>query len=236
MPSGTMQLLVNLHEDQLRSYHGEAATQLHSTRGASLSGACTEAFVIDTAEQRAIMGVSFRPGGAYPFFTAPADALRADAVELDQLWGRDGAVLRERLLELPTPAARLRTLEQILLARVVRSLRPDPALAVAIAALEREVPVAAVGERLGWSPRRLIDRFNAQVGLTPKRFARVRRFQRVLATLARGDAPPWAALAQACGYFDQAHFIHDFRAFSGLHPTTYAPRGPDGHNHVVVPD
>ncbi len=116
----------------------------------------------------------------------------------------------------------------------MRPLSRDPALALAIAGLEREVPVAAIGERLGLTPRRLIDRFSAQVGLTPKRFARVRRFQRVLTTLARGDAPPWAELALRCGYFDQAHFIHDFRAFSGLHPTAYAGRGPGGHNHVVI--
>ena len=233
LPTGAMQLLVNLHEDELRSYHGQ---ELRRTAGAALCGPYTGHFAIDTAEQRSIMGVSFHPGGAAPFFATPADGLREIDVEIDRLWGRDGAVLRERLLEQPTPAARLRTLEAILLARVVRPLAPDPALTLAISALERGTPVAAVAARLGWSARRLIAGFDAQVGLTPKRFARVRRFQRVLTAITSGAATPWAELALACGYFDQAHLIHDFNAFSGLHPTAYAPRTSSGQNHVVLPD
>ncbi|MBA3548045.1 MAG: AraC family transcriptional regulator, partial [Nannocystis sp.] len=109
-----------------------------------------------------------------------------------------------------------------------------PALRLAIAALERDVPVAAVGEQLGLSPRRLIDVFAARVGMTPKRFARLRRFQRVLSAISGARPPPWAELALQCGYFDQAHLIHEFRAYSGLHPTAYAARGPGGHNHVVL--
>lgn len=234
LPSGTMQLLINLHEDELRAWHGEHDLVLRRTRGAALGGAGWRPVVIDTAEQQCIVGVSFKPGGAYPFFAAPADELRAQGVELDLLWGRDGAVLRERLLEQADPAARLRVLAATLQARVVRPLTADPAIGHAIAALEHGDPVAAIGERLGLSPRRLIDRFSAQVGLTPKRFARVRRFQRIIRALTRGDAPPWAELALACGYFDQAHFIHEFKEFSGLHPTAYTPRDPHAGNHVAL--
>jgi AraC-like DNA-binding protein len=234
LPDGTMQLLVNLHEDELRSYHGADLAHERRTRGATIAGIHAGHFAIDTAEQRSIVGISFRPGGAFPFFAPPADALRETDVELDQVWGREGALLRERLLEQPTPAARLAALEATLLARAVRPLTPDPALQIAIAALERDVPVATVGERLGLSPRRLIAAFTAQVGMTPKRFARVRRFQRVLTTLATEHPAPWAELALQCGYFDQAHLIHEFRSFSGLHPTAYAARDPGGRNHVVL--
>lgn len=231
MPTGRAQLLVNLHEDELRTYQGEAPRR---TRGAALGGPTCGHFMIDTAEQQAIMGVSFHAGGTLPFFAAPADALRDTEVELDQLWGREGALLRERLLEQPTPQRRLRTLEAVLLAQVVGPLTPDPAMAAAIAALAGDVPVAKLCERLGLSPRRLIANFSAQVGLTPKRFARVCRFQRVLAAISRRPRLPWAELAVSCGYFDQPHLIHDFKKFSGLHPTAYAPRGPGGENHVIV--
>jgi len=233
LPSGAMQLLINLDEDELRSYHGPAQT-VRRTRGTALCGPYTGHFVIDTAEQREIMGVTFHPGGAAPFFAVAADALRGIDVEVEQLWGRDGAVLRERLCEQRDPAARLRTLEAVLLARVVRPLAPDPALAVAVGALELGVPVAAVAERLGFSARRLIATFGAQVGLSPKTFARVRRFQRVLTAVTREKPRPWAELALVCGYYDQAHLIHEFTAFSGLPPTAYAPRGPAGQNHVIV--
>jgi AraC-like DNA-binding protein len=236
LPSGTMQLLVNLHEDELRSYHGDACDRLERTRGAHLSGAYGHPFGIDTAEQRAILGVSFRPGGAYPFFRAPASATCELGVELDLLWGREGALLRERLLEQKSIAAKLQLLEAILLAQVTRTLAPDPTLAFAIAALEHGRTVADVVTRLGLTPKRFMRRFSEQVGLTPKRYARVRRFHRLLRALPLGADIDWAALACAHGYFDQAHLIHDFRRFAGTTPGAYRPRTEAEREHVPLPD
>src|SRR3984893_9100332 len=81
--------------------------------------------------------------------------------------------------------------------------------------------IAAVADRIGLSARRFIDVFRKEVGLTPKLFCRVRRFQKVLRLVQRGRPVAWADVALDCGYYDQAHFIHDFRAFSGLTPTAY---------------
>jgi AraC-like DNA-binding protein len=234
LPDGRMQLLINLHEDELRSYHGPGLAAPSRFGGAVLCGPFDEHFAIDTAEQKRIMGVSFTPGGAFPFFRPPCDAARAQHVELVDLWGRDARSLRERLCEAATPAARLQCLEQLLLERVCRSLEPDGAIGFAVAQLTRDVPVTAVGERIGLSARSFIRRFSERVGLTPKRFARIQRFQRVLAALERGEAVAWAQVAADCGYFDQAHLIHDFRAFSGLRPSEYHARAQGGRNHVVL--
>jgi AraC-like DNA-binding protein len=234
LPSGSMQLLINLDEDQLRTYVGDGYSVVQSTRGAALGGVQPQHFAIDTAEQRAIAGVSFKPGGAYPFFAPPADELTGLHVELDVLWGRDGAVARERLLEARTPAGKLRTLEALLLGRVARPLERDPVVAFAVEAFARDVPVAEVTARLGMTPRRFIQRFGEAVGLTPKRFARLLRFQRVLAAVERGPVD-WAEVALDCGYFDQAHLINDFRAFSGINPTAYHCNSTSGRNHMVLP-
>ena len=75
--------------------------------------------------------------------------------------------------------------------------------------------------------------FEARVGLTPKRFARLLRFQRVIAHAARGRAD-WARVAADCGYYDQSHLVHEFRALSGLTPSAYAPRSPGDRNHVIL--
>ena len=235
LPFGAMQLLVNLGEDELRSYHDADHATPRRLRGAGLQGPYASPTVIDTRQQRAMLGVGFRPGGAYPFFAVPASATREDLVELAALWGGDGAVLRERLLEAPTPLAKLQAMEAALLARAVRSLAPDPAMAFAVAALDRGSGVAAVTDRLGMTPKRLARRFADQVGLSPKRFARVRRFQRLLAAAGGGVDADWARLAVECGYYDQAHLIHDFRAFSGISPTMYRPRSPWARNHVPLP-
>ncbi len=233
LPTGSMQLLVNLYEDELRTYEGEGFARAQRIRGAALSGAYARPFGIDTREQRHIVGVSFRPGGAAPFFAAPPGALRDDHVELDRLWDRDGAVLRERLLGAASPEAALDTVEAVLLERIVRPLEVDKLVEFSVAALERGVPVARITEHLGVTPRRFIAHFQGAVGLTPKRFGRVRRFGRVLEAIGAGRPVSWTQVALSCGYFDQAHLIHDFQEFSGMNPTRYRPRS-DGGNHAIV--
>jgi transcriptional regulator GlxA family with amidase domain len=90
------------------------------------------------------------------------------------------------------------------------------------------------------SQRRFIQRFAAEVGMTPKLYCRVRRFQRVRALVRNVPAPDWARVAVEWGYFDQSHLIHDFQAFSGLSPVEYCRRRSEqalpNHFHVdVVP-
>jgi AraC-like DNA-binding protein len=234
LPSGSMQLLVNLHEDELRTYGGQDAATLRRTRGAVLSGAFARHFGIDTAEQRRIVGVRFEPGGAFPFFAAPPSTVSGAQVELDVLWGRDGATLRERLLEANAPGDVLGRLQEVLLAHAVRPLARDRAVAFALTRLDSGARVGEVIERVGMSSRCFIERFAAQVGLTPKRYARVRRFHHVLASLEPCRTGVGAQLAAACGYADQAHLIHDFREFSGMTPTAYRPRGADERLHVPL--
>jgi len=95
--------------------------------------------------------------------------------------------------------------------------------------------VADVTAQIGLSSRRFIEIFRNQVGLTPKLYCRIRRFQKVLAAIDDASEVDWTGVALKCGYFDQAHFIHDFRAFSGVNPTTYL-RNRTHRNHVAVPE
>ncbi len=88
------------------------------------------------------------------------------------------------------------------------------------------------------SDRRFIQLFSQHVGLTPKLFCRVQRFQQVLrnvfSTAGADSVIDWPQIALACGYFDQSHFIHDFRAFSGINPTTYVANKTQFQNHVAL--
>ncbi len=80
------------------------------------------------------------------------------------------------------------------------------------------MPIAMLGEELGWSPKRLIARFREQVGLPPKQVARLLRFQRVTNLFLATETPNWGALARQCGYYDQSHLIHEFQRFAGDTP------------------
>jgi len=234
LPNGRIHLMVNLHEDEFRTYHGTDCAAVQRTHGAVLGGPHSQPTVIDTREQRRLLTVDFTLGGAAPFSTVPLSEARDQLVELDQFWGRDGAVLRERLLEARTPEAMFGILETVLLHHLVRPRDPDPALLFAASAFERGVPVLEVTDRLGLLPITFVRRFRAQVGLTPKRFSRVRRLQRVLRSIADPSLADWSGMAARHGYTDQAHLIHDFRALTGMTPAAYRPRSATECNHVPL--
>jgi transcriptional regulator GlxA family with amidase domain len=84
--------------------------------------------------------------------------------------------------------------------------------------------IGELAARVGLSHRRLIEVFAAEIGMTPKLYGRVQRFQRALALSRRGPVADWARLAQTTGYCDQSHLIRDFIEFSG-----FSPLELDGH-------
>ena len=246
LPTGGMQIVVNLAEDELRWYDGGRLDVRHVASGAALSGPVARAIGIDTAEQRHSIGLAFRPGGGAPFFAPPAVELNEPLIGLDNLWGPPGGLVRERVLYEQNPAAMLETLERCLLEQVVSPLSPEPALDAAVAGLERGRRVRQVVEDTGTTPATLGRMFRRLVGISPKPYARVRRLQRVLASAARPLATPgvagaghslgpdWTALAHDHGYFDQAHLINEFRALTGTTPTAYRPRSAGELNHLPI--
>lgn len=239
LPDGSMELVINLREDTLRVYDRQHHDQFQSFRGGLISGAHSEFIVLDTTCLSSIIGIHFKPGGAFPFLTLPAGELHDEIVSLETLWGTTASDLREQLLEASTPETRFRILEQYLLARAAQPLARHPAVAFALKEFRR-VPhlstISDVTEHIGLSSKRFIQAFSEEVGLTPKLFCRVRRFQEVLRRIEKGQQIKWAEIALTCGYFDQAHCIHDFRAFSGLNPTAYLTHRGEHRNHVPLFD
>jgi AraC-like DNA-binding protein len=165
--------------------------------------------------------------------------LHDEIVSLETLWGATASDLRDQLLAASTPETRFRILERYLLAQAAWPLTRHPAVAFALKEF-RSVPhmrtISDVTEHTGLSSRRFIQVFSEEVGLTPKLFCRVRRFQEVLRLIEKGQHIEWTEIALTCGYFDQAHCIHDFRALSGLNPTAYLTQRGEHRNHVPLCD
>src|SRR5262249_3451321 len=160
-------------------------------------------------------------------------------VSLDAVWGGRADELRDRVLEAATPAEKFRVVERCLYAWAVRPLTRHPALAYALHELEsvpQPRPISELTDHVGLSARRFIQIFPEQVGLPPKLFCRVQRFREVLQRV-EGEGPvEWADVALACGYYDQAHFIHEFRSFSGLNPSAYLRARGSHRGHLPLPD
>jgi AraC-like DNA-binding protein len=240
IPSGTLELVINLHEDEFR-IHGPIGTGAEPARfrGAVVSGAYGSGFVVETRAHASILGVHFKPGGAAAFLGVPPGTLADAHVELETLWGRRAHELRERLCSAVDTAQRFRILNQSLVERLSRSPGVRGEVAVGLARLGAPgVLIGEVAEQVQLSHRRFIELFTEQVGMTPKRYSMVCRFQRALQLATESGAATWAQIALACGYSDQAHLCHDWVEFTGFSPAEFLRlrnvRVKD--HHLAVPE
>ena len=233
VPSGTFELVVNLDEDEVRVYEPDGTVRRHA--GAVVSGAFTRSFVVDTREHASLVGVHFKPGGARAFLGTRADELTDAHVELAALWSPAAAGrLRDALCSAASAAERLAILERTLREHLVPSLAGRRFVRALLA--RHRVPLAEVAEHIGRSHRSFIDAFSAEVGMTPKLFRRIRRFQRAFALAGQACESGWAQIALDCGYCDQSHLIRDFVDFAGVTPAEYARRrsAPVKCDHIAL--
>jgi len=234
LPNGESGIVFDLRE---RKFSGAVDNDAELDAPAIFCGARTDCFVIETSAQERVAGIQFRAGGAYPFLALPASELSGRMYTLVDAWGAQAEQLRERLLEADGVRAIFLLLEQALMERLERRRTLHPAIAYAARRLSLTHDVLRVSEvtsEIGMSTRRFGDLFREQTGLTPKAFHRVRRFQQVLQRLRGRREENWAELAADCGYYDQAHFIHDFREFSGITPSEYLLTATPHLNHLPL--
>lgn len=161
-----------------------------------------------------------RPGAARPVFGVPVRELRDEAVPLTDLWGDRAARLENRLNELTGPGPILRGIEAALLESPYDGMDSrNRVLREAVESLsEPDERVGALARRLSVSERHLRDLFADQIGLSPKRFARI---QRVRTVLAGAGSAQWARLASDTSYYDQSHLTADFRLLMGTSPAAF---------------
>lgn len=224
MPTGNVDLVINLLADRIRVYESPTDSAGIVCGGSIVHGAQSRAFVLDDLQQVYFVGVHFKPGGAM-LLGVPANELTDGHVSLEDLWGVRARELRQRLLDCATPHECFSLLERELLARLSSRVLVHPAISFALRSqsfAEPSVRVAKLRRESGYSERRFTHLFAQAVGLTPKKYLRVKRLAGILRELARRDEP-LAHVAAAYGYFDQAHFVRDFRELTGVTPSAYRP-------------
>jgi AraC-like DNA-binding protein len=230
LPGPETGLWVNLNRDAFRSFSWGG--RVHQVPGAMVAGPAGHASVIEFEEGHAHVSVAFALGAASCFLVPPLGVLRDELVPLDAVCGGAGAFLRERLIEAASPGDALAVMEDFLIGQLADGACPDPAVVAAAGALARGSRVADVADRLGLLPRTLRRRFTAGVGLTPKRFGRVQRLQRLVRGLDGQARVDWAAAAVRHGYCDQAHLADEFQELVGVTPAGYLRSRVNGPNHL----
>jgi AraC-like DNA-binding protein len=190
---------------------------------------------VETPGAQAGIQLNLTPHGAHLLLGLPMHELTNRVVELDDLLGVEGQLLVEQLRDAPDWGARFELLDEALVRRLdaARPASPDVAWAWGRLVESRgRLSVGQLCEELGCSRKHMLRRFNEQIGLAPKTYARLLRFQRAVHLLGHRDGAHWAdqreygagrqmcwgEIAFECGYFDQAHMNRDFRQFAGASP------------------
>ncbi|NMO52748.1 AraC family transcriptional regulator [Actinoplanes sp. TBRC 11911] len=170
------------------------------------------------------VGAHLKPWGLAPLLPMPAAELCDRPLTLEQVWGRPAvAALRDRLATARGPQQMLTLLED----ELTRRLRETAGLGLVrhlggvIAGTGGTMPIRDLSAAAGVSSTHLAQRFKEIIGVTPKRLARTHRFTATVFAIDPARPVDWGELAARAGYFDQAHFGHEFRAFTGLTPTRY---------------
>lgn len=223
MPDGAVEMIIDLTEPPKRFYHNDNLDSFDNFRCAWISGMRSRYITIDATGETMIV-VRFKPGGAGAFFDFPLSEISDSVIPLDQILGNIICDLRDKLAELPTAEAKFAALSQFFLDRRRERHLLHPAIRFALQ-LVRQHPasltVKQISESCGISQKHFIQQFRRSVGQTPKTYSRIMKFQNVLRQIHAEQTIEWAQVAYACDYYDQSHFISEFKRFSGINPTAY---------------
>lgn len=199
---------------------------------AFVSGLQTRPLAVESPAEAEMAGVRLKPEGAAAFLRDSPAEIAGRVIDLDDLLGRGVESLRDELASIPDLRRRVLRLAAAVERQLADASGPVAPLRFAldqIRASRGTVPIGALVAASGWSHRHFADRFRVEVGLTPKAYSRIARFEAAFARLQSLKRPNWAEFALDCGYFDQAHLIRDFGELAGATPTEIVRRmAPDG--------
>lgn len=225
LPTGTVEWILNFGSPFHLIDHDDSQRYTVS-RDSWLVGLHTQYLINEPVAESNLIGVRFKPGGTLPFFRFPAHEIHNQVIEMDAIWGREIDSLRQQLHALPDTRTRLAYLESWLLVRLsaARQTTMDSTIYAVTQQIMRhngDISIRRLGSEIGISQKHLAHQFKQIVGVSPKTLARIFRFQYVLNSIDPAHPVNWSSIATLCGYYDQAHFNHDFATFTGFRPTEY---------------
>lgn len=239
LPTGCTQVIFNLERDWLHDCFEGAPDQ--PVAPALVVGGRSTFEIVAARDMASLIGISFKPGGFAAFAGDAVDRFSNLSIPLEAAWGAASLTLRCRLRETDDIRTRFRIIEAFLLERLAACDTPHAAARRRLVefalsnfgAAPALSTVREVARASGLSERRFSQIFREEVGLSPKVWCRIQRFQRAVRILHSVADLPWAELALDCGFYDQSHFANEFRAFSGVDATTYSASRTRWANHIA---
>ena len=222
-PSGEMEVIFNLGKGVWESSIENKFTR---TPQIELWGQITKPLAIKSKGRHTMLGIRFLTHSAAYFFNDEIGAFNDQVADLGDIMGRPVKTLHAQLQEAKEPGSRIALVESFLLKRLAanekKSSRIDK-VAHILTSIKRDAAennIDTIASKHGMTSRYLQKLLYQHTGLSPKSFNKISRFQLSLRLIAKNDQP-LTSIAYDCGYFDQSHFIRDFKSFTGVTPSAY---------------
>jgi AraC-like DNA-binding protein len=171
-----------------------------------------------------MISVRFSAQGAYHFFGMPMKEIANGIVDLKLIWNNLAKEIEDRIVTCNYTAQRNQIIQRYLLIQLAKNGKVDSTLDNSLALIystQGQIRADEIASKTGMSNRQLVRKFGNSIGLSPKEFARIIKFIGSLNYLKANSGSNLAEAANSCGYYDQAHFIHDFKEYSGLTPSQF---------------
>lgn len=240
LPDGNTEIIINLTEYPQYIYNNETFQEIQTCRYAWVSGVRTKPITIPSGDGSRMLIVAFKKGRAHPFYRFPMNEISDRVAEADLVFGRSFCDLREQLLDALSVERMFQLVEKFLL-RQFQNIHltdsPTKCIEYAVSSILHRPDLRCLrqlSDEIGYSQKHFIDLFQQQVGVTPKQYLKIIRFQKAICAIENQKRMHWSQVALESGYYDQAHFIHDFKRFSGFTPNEYMKRKAAALNYVPV--
>ena len=223
VPTGHVFVIFELDDMQRHTYDNETLVPNADFRKAWVSGDHQNYISISAHPDSEMFVIQFKAYGAYPFLHRPLHELVERVAPAEEFETAELIALREQLYEAEDSQAKFAVADEWLAQKYQQDLNP-PSTVVDIVKLLQEQPASKLKEILSsfdGSQKHLISQFRKYIGLTPKQYQRVLRFNDVFQLMQGDQFLSWSDIAHRCGYSDQSHFIREFKHFSGFNPESF---------------
>ncbi len=220
VPDGLINLIFELDGIERTVYENETRAVRDKFTSVWISGMHSKYITFSAHPDSEMFVISFKPGGGYPFLHSPVNNLTDKIIDAGDIFGTPIIDFRERLLAAADFKTKFQLAENRLIERANFSLAPETVIREAVDCIinNSNANLAELVKQSRYSRKQFIHLFKKHVGIPPKLFQRIMRFNEILQKVENKAFISWAQISAECGYFDQAHFIRDFKAFSGYNP------------------
>lgn len=237
LPDGNVNIVIDLTDYPKYIYHNETLKEIQTCRHVWFSGIRNRFITIPSGKDSEMFVINFHKGKSYPFVEMPLHELTDSVVDGDLVLTPGIMDLREMILGSVSIPQKFMIVENYLVRKFRNKLTVNPFIDFAVDKIIRSpngLTIEEISNKVGYSQKHLIKLFKDHVGLTPKGFLKIIRFQKAIEEISAAKEINWSGIACESGYYDQAHFINDFRAFSGFTPQQYLQKQFEHLNYIPV--